>query len=113
MGDLIDRYAALNELENIDCSDGVGLSALKCDVVEDAISAIKALPPAQPGWIPTSVRLPEDNEEVLFCDNEGERWLGWHYGFWKTERLDFNEDEVVAWMPLPTPYHEGDDKHEG
>ena len=52
-------------------------------------------------WIPCIERLPEDNEEVLFCDRKGERWLGWHYGFWNTERLDFDEDEVVAWMPLP------------
>ena len=33
----------LDALENIDCSDGVGLSALKCDVVDDAVNAIKAL----------------------------------------------------------------------
>lgn len=66
---------------------------------------VEELPSAQTGWISTSVRLPKDNEEVLFCDNEGERWLGWHYGFWKTERLDFDEDEVVVWMPLPLSYH--------
>ncbi len=50
MGDPIDRRAALDALEKIDCSDGVGVSALKCDAIDDAVTAIKALPPAQPGW---------------------------------------------------------------
>ena len=46
--DLIGRQAAIDALENIDCSDGIGISALKCDVVEDALNAIKALPSTQP-----------------------------------------------------------------
>ena len=69
-----------------------------------ALDSATSVTPKQPGWILTSERLPEDNEEVLFCDREGERWLGWHYGFWRTERLDIDEDDVVAWMPLPEPY---------
>ncbi len=44
MDNLISSEMVINVLENIDCSDGVGLSALKCDVVNDAIIAIKALP---------------------------------------------------------------------
>ena len=39
----INKQVALNALEEIDCSDGVGLSALKCDVVDDAMATIKAL----------------------------------------------------------------------
>ena len=46
--DCISRQAVIDALENIDCSDGIGISALKCDVVEDAINAINALPSAQP-----------------------------------------------------------------
>lgn len=41
--DTISRKMAVDALEKIDCSDGVGLSALKCDTVDDAIAAIKAL----------------------------------------------------------------------
>lgn len=41
---LISQQMVLDILENIDCSDGIGLSALKCDIVNDAIIAIKALP---------------------------------------------------------------------
>jgi len=44
MDDMISRQAALDALEGIDCSDGVGISTLKCDTVNDAITVIKALP---------------------------------------------------------------------
>lgn len=47
MSDLIDRQAAIDALEKIDCSDGVGISSLKCNAVDDAVIAIKALPSAQ------------------------------------------------------------------
>ena len=117
MGDLIDRYAALNELENIDCSDGVGLSALKCDVVEDAISAIKALPSAQPGWIPCRTALPkEDGQYIVTVKyehvdgyediySEHGEWVDGHWdaGYGHCGRVE----KVLAWQPLPTPYREG------
>ena len=48
MNDLINRQAAIDALEKIDCSDGVGISSLKCDAVDDAITAIKVLPSARP-----------------------------------------------------------------
>jgi len=57
MDDLISRQAAIDAVENIDCSDGVGISALKCEAVDDGVTAIKALPSAQPdyqevlGWL--------------------------------------------------------------
>lgn len=47
MSDLIDRQAAIDAVENIDCSDGVGISTLKCEAVDDVVTAIKALPSAQ------------------------------------------------------------------
>ena len=46
--DTISRQAALDALGNIDCSDGVGFSALKYGAINDAVTAIEALPPAQP-----------------------------------------------------------------
>lgn len=45
MDDMISRQAALDALGNIDCSDGVGFSALKCDAVDDAITVIKESQP--------------------------------------------------------------------
>lgn len=47
MDDMISRQAAIDALGNIDCSDGVGFSALKYDAINDAVTAIKALPSAQ------------------------------------------------------------------
>ena len=44
MSKLIDLDAAINALGTIDCSDGVGISTLKCDAVDDAITVIKELP---------------------------------------------------------------------
>ena len=46
--DCISRQDAIDAVENIDCSDGVGISALKCEAVDDGVTAIKALPSAHP-----------------------------------------------------------------
>lgn len=66
MKDTIYREDAINALENIDCSDGIGISALKCDVVEDAINAINTLPSAQP-TLHGSVELKDDYKKALDC----------------------------------------------
>ena len=156
MSDPIERQAAIDALGNIDCSDGVGFSALKYDAINDAVTAIKALPPAQPEpeefewchtcreydqekhcchrwtkvirktvddmkaaqprWIPCSRELPKPNEEdgngfykaYLVQDGrwmdvarwDGKYWIAWGYS---TVLLN-----VVAWMPLPIPYREGE-----
>ena len=105
--DLISRKAAIDAVENIDCSDGVGISALKCEAVGDVVTAIKALPSAQPEqqWIPVSEKLPGENEFVLVT-------FGW---FGRKTDPGVNIDEirdgdwmisevVTAWMPLPEPY---------
>ena len=47
MGDLIDRQAAIDALNKLDVSDGVGISSIACCVQESAISAIQHLPSAQ------------------------------------------------------------------
>ena len=48
VGDLISRQQVIDAIDGIDCSDGVGLSALKCEVVDDAVATIKALSSAPP-----------------------------------------------------------------
>ena len=69
MSDLIDRREAIDALEKIDCSDGVGISLLKCDAVDDAVTAIKALPSAQPEII----RCKECKKWNVY-GNRGEGW---------------------------------------
>lgn len=126
--DTISRQAAIDALENIDCSDGIGISALKCDVVEDALNAIKALPPAQLAqrWIPCSEKLPEEDTEVLisyrYKEGEGDTdhvniditsygtvcFGGREIHTLKEWRQPFDyfhaNYEVIAWRPLPEPF---------
>ena len=44
MADYIDRQAAVDALNKLDVSDGVGISSIACSVQESAISAIQHLP---------------------------------------------------------------------
>ena len=85
----------------------------------DLLKLIKAIPSAEPKWIPVSERLPKKNVEVLattiwdavtiaemFSAND---WFI-HEGTTNAET-----DEIVAWMPLPTPYEpqESEDENDG
>lgn len=74
---------------------------------------LEKLPSEQPGWIPTSERLPKPNEyennvrQYYLIQNEyGDMMVcSWHGGFWtQMYRNTHVEDKVVAWMPLPAPY---------
>ena len=98
---LISLNAAIDALEK--CTD-IYLNSLPPTIYkEDAIKAVKALPPAQPGWIPCSVMLPENDGVYLVtlraitqlqkaCEKiDIARFDGkWHKAY-----------PVVAWMPLP------------
>lgn len=63
-------------------------------------------------WIPTNERLPEDFKEVLICF----KWGGMEVGdydskskCWDTLDAHVDEDDVVAWQPLPEPYRESEE----
>ena len=61
------------------------------------------------GWIPVAERLPENAEDVLFCDEYGYICIGDYWGGrWKTDNGGGLSNRVVAWMPLPEPYEEED-----
>ena len=76
------------------------------------------------GWIPVTERLPENEEKVLVYLNDGmvailrynhhklpfnDKCIGWGYEspFFK---IDFEKQEVIAWMPLPIPYKGGEEE---
>lgn len=62
-------------------------------------------------WIPCSERLPEDNTDVIICFHNGEitemRYLG--NGIFQGI-YEHTTKAIVAWMPLPEPYKEGEDE---
>ena len=70
--------------------------------------AIKAL--EQTSWIPVSERLPEEETDVLVCNENGDIEITSgsystefeNHFMWYTSGWRFGE--VIAWMPLPTPY---------
>ena len=115
MSDLIDRQAAIDEIKAVyEWHDTVTADRL--------IQHFKALPSAQPEWIPCSERLPDIKEHycsepcIVYCKNGA-------YGFaeleenifgqvgWNCERDDEYHEllgEVLAWMPLPEPYKDGE-----
>lgn len=84
----------------------------------DAIDAIIADAPTveEPQWIPCSERLPEARRSVILSTKD---WTGegcyWetteHHVIWKGYRWNatYWDDEVIAWMPLPSPYQEEGD----
>ena len=70
------------------------------------------LPSAQPRWIPCGVALPEKEGVYLVTDKTayGEK-ISMRY--WNIHEKDafwsgYESDVVTAWMPLPTPYREGE-----
>ena len=73
------------------------------------LRAIQKLPSAQPEqqWIPVTERLPEYGTAVLTYNDDDEYEIN--------HIIDEDDGEwfwngVVAWMPLPEPYKEGDNE---
>lgn len=69
------------------------------------------MPSVQPEqrWIPVSEGLPEDGQNVLFCDIDDDIMIGYHikgrpYTHFSQDGTYEDIKGVIAWMPLPEPY---------
>ena len=113
MNDYISRQAAIDALNKLDVSDGVGISVIACDLQVEAIRSMENLPSAQPErktgeWIPCSERLPKKGRYLV----TGKKNRDWYTSdkivtsaFYDGEFWTDNGDiQAEAWMLLPEPY---------
>lgn len=83
------------------------------EVKHDALAYIRQLEARVPRWIPVEERLPDIDEEVLVCTNEGLYKVAQYSGADKFWTLELNQmvwgmvAGVTHWMPLPEPPEEG------
>lgn len=58
-------------------------------------------------WIPVSERLPEELTTVLITDKDGDVFLATFIEV-INGCAEWTTDGIIAWMPLPEPYKEGE-----
>lgn len=122
VNDCISRAAAIDAVDGIDWyhqnKNGEMVHGANSDEhqawykAEDIYHVLDTLPSAQPGWIPCSTELPDNDIDVLVTDG-----TDCAVAYWRTDAQAWDDSmhgwcdlyglEVTAWMPLPTPYREG------
>ena len=60
--------------------------------------------PTQMKWIPCSERLPEEMGTYMTTIDYGEHGLVTGQRYYYGRGLKWNDECVIAWMPLPEPY---------
>jgi len=67
----------------------------------------------QPRWIPVSERLPKENGVYIISYEDSVKLLEWFNEKWFFYPSNPSREEtgtITAWMPLPKPYKESEDK---
>ena len=111
VGDTISRQAAV-ELVMKYCTDDDG--TVQCDGdIRELLDELENLPSAQPEqkWIPCTEQLPRQGQEVICqCRADMIKVLKLDaYGDWYQDATHcYMGGFVIAWMPLPEPYKEGE-----
>ena len=82
------------------------------EALVDVLNAIEEQPRAGK-WIPVEEGLPKNNDYVLVTCENGEIDSAFcQKGIWFLTYIDDDVYPVIAWMPLPEPYVEGEEKNE-
>ena len=75
---------------------------------EMVLSTIENMPKVGE-WIPCSKMMPKNQTAVLICLEWNAYDIAWLDGdLWVSELTVYDFETVMAWMPLPEPYKEGD-----
>jgi hypothetical protein len=108
---LIDADAFKQEIAAITIANGYDpkIPNLLCELIDLQPAAYDAdqvtRDSGSGGWIPVSVRLPGEGEEVLVCLSNGDVDIDLYDEkegfFFYGENL-----QAIAWQPLPEPYRE-------
>ena len=107
--DLISRQDAIEAVASADETDGTA-KVFTGRQINGILSALPSTEAAQ-RWISCNKKLPEDNKEVLICLEWGIDIGTYDRGEWRSEWINhYDDDNVLAWMPLPKPYKGGDSK---
>ncbi len=80
-----------------------GLGAILNEAA-DTIETLSAKLVANSGWIPCSERLSDNKGWYLVYAKNQRPFVAYFKG--KTFPLNNHYHEIVAWQPLPEPYHE-------
>ena len=122
VGDTISRQAAIDMLEGRLQANGYSNVALVSEL-NRSIGCLMRLPSAPPKhveWIPCSERLPEEAGQYLITVkykhvNDSYEDVYAEHGEWFDGRWDMfcfghcgEVEDIIAWMPLPEPYKDGE-----
>lgn len=132
MAKYIDAERYINNLRELRTGDKDTVYEYYDDGIDVAISEAATFPAADvaPRWIPVTERLPEEDKEVLisyrYKEGEGDTshsdiditsYGQMYFGGNKVKGVKhwrapfeyfYSNYEVIAWMPLPKPYKEGE-----
>ena len=119
MSRMIDADALIPMMKYATTDSEIGVFPIKIGFndIEKVINEQPTIEP-EPHWIPCSERLPEDDTLMLvnYVDHRPDAmdiWIGWHEmeNVWYIDGEEHSEErgnEVIAWMPLPESYKDGE-----
>lgn len=121
MDDLISREAVIDIIEDVCPIYGNDYRYILREKINELPRV--AIPSAEPKWIPTSERLPEEDGQYLitvkYVHVDGYDDIYAEHGEWRDGNWDMfcfghcgQVETILAWMPLPKPYkpQESEDK---